>query len=431
MVDANQTFVIVGGGLAGAKAAETLRAEGFTGRVILICDEREHPYERPPLSKGYLTGKEDRDSVFVHEPGWYAQADVELHLGQPAVHLDRAARSVRLGDGTRVHYDKLLLATGAEPRRLDIPGTGLVGVHHLRRLAHAERLRGVLASLGRDNGHLVIAGAGWIGLEVAAAARSYGAEVTVVEPEPTPLHPVLGPELGQLFTDLHGEHGVRFHFGARLTEITGQDGMVLAARTDDGEEHPAHAVLAAIGAAPRTALAEAAGLALVDRADGGGIAVDASLRTSDPEIYAAGDVAATPLAHLRGTPWPGTRLRVEHWANALHTGPAAARAMLGREIAYDRVPYFFSDQYDVGLEYSGYAPPGSYDQVVCRGDVGKREFIAFWLAEGRLLAGMNVNVWDVTETVQKLIRSGAPLDPEALADPAVPLDALLPSPAQP
>ncbi|MCQ8770008.1 NAD(P)/FAD-dependent oxidoreductase [Streptomyces telluris] len=424
MVDANQTFVIVGGGLAGAKAAETLRAEGFTGRVILICDEREHPYERPPLSKGYLTGKEDRDSVFVHEPGWYAQADIELHLGQPAVHLDRAARSVRLGDGTRVHYDKLLLATGAEPRRLDIPGTGLAGVHHLRRLAHAERLRGVLASLGRDNGHLVIAGAGWIGLEVAAAARSYGAEVTVVEPEPTPLHPVLGPELGQLFTDLHSEHGVRFHFGARLTEITGQDGMVLAARTDDGEEHPAHAVLAAIGAAPRTALAEAAGLALVDRADGGGIAVDASLRTSDPEIFAAGDVAAAEH------PWVGTRLRVEHWANALHTGPAAARAMLGREIVYDRVPYFFSDQYDVGLEYSGYAPPGSYDQVVCRGDVGKREFIAFWLAEGRLLAAMNVNVWDVTETLQKLIRSGAPLDPEALADPAVPLDALLPSPAQ-
>ncbi|MEV6775747.1 NAD(P)/FAD-dependent oxidoreductase [Streptomyces syringium] len=420
MVDAHQTFVIVGGGLAGAKAAETLRSEGFTGRVILICDERDHPYERPPLSKGYLIGKDERESVFVHEPGWYAQADIELHLGLPAVHLDREAKSVRLGDGTRIHYDRLLLATGAEPRRLDIPGTGLAGVHHLRRLAHAELLRGVLASLGRDNGHLVIAGAGWIGLEVAAAARSYGAEVTVVESEPTPLHTVLGPELGQLFTDLHAEHGVRFHFGARLTEIAGHDGMVLAARTDDGEEHPAHDVLAAIGAAPRTALAEAAGLALVDRADGGGIAVDASLRTSDPDIFAAGDVAAAEH------PWLGTRLRVEHWANALHEGPAAARAMLGQEVSYDRVPYFFSDQYDVGLEYSGYAPPGSYDQVVCRGDVGKREFIAFWLAEGRLLAGMNVNVWDVTDTVQKLIRSGARLDPNALADPGIPLESLLP-----
>ncbi|MEU1027000.1 NAD(P)/FAD-dependent oxidoreductase, partial [Streptomyces sp. NPDC005904] len=264
MVDAHQTFVIVGGGLAGAKAAETLRSEGFTGRVILVGDERDHPYERPPLSKGYLLGKEERGSVFVHEPGWYAQADVELHLGQPVVAIDREAKSVRLGDGTAVHYDKLLLATGAEPRRLDIPGTDLAGVHHLRRLAHADRLRQVLTALGRDNGHLVIAGAGWIGLEIAAAAREYGAEVTVVEREPTPLHAVLGPEFGQVFTDLHAEHGVRFHFGASLTEIVGQDGMVLAVHTDDGEEHPAHDVLAAIGAAPRTALAEAAGLELAE-----------------------------------------------------------------------------------------------------------------------------------------------------------------------
>ncbi|MGW2224005.1 NAD(P)/FAD-dependent oxidoreductase [Streptomyces formicae] len=419
MVDADQTFVIVGGGLAGAKAAETLRSEGFTGRVILIGDERDHPYERPPLSKGYLLGKEERDSVFVHEPGWYAQADIELHLGQTVVAIDRAAKAVRLGEGTVIHYDKLLLVTGAEPRRLDVPGTELAGVHHLRRLAHADRLRHVLAALGRDNGHLVIAGAGWIGLEIAAAAREYGAEVTVVEPEATPLHAVLGPEVGQMFADLHAEHGVRFHFGARLTEITGQDGMVLAARTDDGEEHPAHDVLAAIGAAPRTALAESAGLELADRAHGGGIAVDASLRTSDPDIYAAGDVAAT--AH----PLYGDRLRVEHWANALNGGPAAARAMLGKDVTYDRVPYFFSDQYDVGLEYSGWAPPGSYDQVVVRGDTGKREFIAFWLRDGRVLAGMNVNVWDVTEPVQELIRSGRRPDPDALADPSTPLASLL------
>ncbi|HEY9439256.1 MAG TPA: FAD-dependent oxidoreductase [Streptomyces sp.] len=418
MVDAHRTFVIVGGGLAGAKAAETLRAEGFTGRVILIGDERDHPYERPPLSKGYLTGKEERDTVFVHETAWYAGADIELHLGQYVTSIDRAGRSVQLGDNTVVHYDKLLLATGSEPRRLDIPGTGLVGVHHLRRLAHSDRLRHVLAALGRDNGHLVIAGGGWIGLEVAAAARGYGAEVTIVQSSPTPLHHVIGPELGQIFTELHSEHGVRFHFGARLTEITGQDGLVLAARTDDGEEHLCHDVLAAIGAAPRAALAEAAGLAMADRADGGGIAVDASLRTSDPHIFAAGDVAA--VEH----PLLGSRLRVEHWANALNTGPAAARAMLGQEVVYDRVPYFFSDQYDLGLEYSGWAPPGSYDQVVIRGDAGKREFIAFWLKDRRVLAGMNVNVWDVTETVQKLIRGGQRIDPDALGDPSVPLDTL-------
>ncbi|MEU1125295.1 FAD-dependent oxidoreductase [Streptomyces sp. NPDC005899] len=419
MVDAHRTFVIVGGGLAGAKAAETLRAEGFSGRVILIGDERDHPYERPPLSKGYLAGKEERDSVLVQKTAWYAGADVELHLGQVVTSVDRAGRSVQLGDNTVVHYDKLLLATGAEPRRLDIPGTDLVGVHHLRRLAHADRLRNVLASLGRDNGHLVIAGGGWIGLEVAAAARGYGAEVTVVEPSTTPLYHVIGPELGQIFTDLHTEHGVRFHFGARLTEITGEDGLVLAARTDDGEEHPAHDVLAAIGAAPRTALAEAAGLEMADPAHGGGVAVDASLRTSDPHIFAAGDIAA--VDH----PLFGARLRVEHWANALNSGPAAARAMLGLEVSYDRVPYFFSDQYDLGLEYSGWAPPGSYDQVVIRGDAGKREFIAFWLKDRRVLAGMNVNVWDVTDTVQQLVRAGRPVDPDLLGDPSVPLDSLL------
>ncbi|CAL9451557.1 Dicamba O-demethylase 1, ferredoxin reductase component [Streptomyces sp. enrichment culture] len=419
MVDADQTFVIVGGGLAGAKAAETLRTEGFTGRVILICDERDHPYERPPLSKGYLLGKDERDGAFVHEPAWYARHDVELHLGQTVDVVDRAAKTVRFGDdGTTVRYDKLLLATGAEPRRLDIPGTDLAGVHHLRRLAHADRLKGVLTSLGRDNGHLVIAGAGWIGLEVAAAARQYGAEVTVVHRGPTPLHSVLGPELGQLFAELHLERGVRFHFGAALTEITGQDGMVLAARTDDGEEHPAHAVLAAIGAAPRTSLAEAAGLALADRADGGGVLVDERLCTSDPDIHAAGDVACFPHALF------GTRLRVEHWANALNGGPAAARAMLGREVTYDRMPYFFTDQYDLGMEYSGWAPPGSYDQVVIRGDAGKREFIAFWVKEGRVLAGMNVNVWDVTDPVQRLIRSRTAVDTEALADPHVPLESL-------
>jgi 3-phenylpropionate/trans-cinnamate dioxygenase ferredoxin reductase subunit len=421
VVDADQTFVIVGGGLAGAKAAETLRTEGFTGRVILICDERDHPYERPPLSKGYLLGKEERDSVFVHEPAWYAQNDIELHLGETVDAIDRTAKTVRFGeDGTAVRYDKLLLATGAEPRRLDIPGTDLAGVHHLRRLAHAERLKGVLATLGRDNGHLVIAGAGWIGLEVAAAAREYGAEVTVVEPLSTPLHSVLGPELGNLFAELHREHGVRFHFGASLTEIVGQDGMVLAARTDDGEEHPAHDVLAAVGAAPRVALAEAAGLELADRAHGGGIAVDGQLRTSDPDIYAAGDVASFHHALF------GNRLRVEHWANALNGGPAAARAMLGRQVTYDRVPYFFSDQYDLGMEYSGWAPPGSYDEVVIRGDAGKRQFIAFWVQQGRVLAGMNVNVWDVTEPIQGLIRSGAQVDTEALANPHVPLVSLVP-----
>ncbi|MGP4111139.1 NAD(P)/FAD-dependent oxidoreductase [Streptomyces sp. 4N509B] len=417
-----RTFVIVGGGLAGAKAAQTLREEGFTGRVILVGDEHEHPYERPPLSKDYLAGRVERDSVYVHDASWYAHHRVELHLGQPAVAIDRDRREVRLGDGTRLEYDALLLATGAEPRRLGIPGTDLAGVHHLRRLAHADHLRGVLTDRSRPEEPLVIAGAGWIGLEVAAAARTLGSQVTVVEPAPGPLHQVIGPEIGEVFTALHRENGVTFRFGTRIREITGRDGVVAGVRTEDGEELPARAVLAAIGATPRTALARSAGLALVD--DGaGGVAVDAGLRTSDPRILAAGDVAAV----ARPAPAPGTpeRLRVEHWANALNSGPAAARAMLGQDVTYDRVPYFYSDQYDVGLEYSGWAPPGAYDQVVCRGDVPGRAFVAFWLSEGRVRAGMNVNVWDVTSPIQQLIRSGAPVDTKALADPDVPLASLV------
>ncbi|WP_165990094.1 FAD-dependent oxidoreductase [Streptomyces sp. YIM 98790] len=417
-----RTFVIIGGGLAGAKAAETLRKEGFGGRVILIGDEHEHPYERPPLSKGYLTGSTDREKLHVHPPAWYAGNRVELHLGQPAVRIDRAAREVRLGDGTRVPYDALLLATGAEPRRLGIPGTDLAGVHHLRRVAHADHLRGVLTGGHHDDAPLVIAGAGWIGLEVAAAARTLGVPVTVVEPDPCPLHQVLGPELGAVFTELHREHGVEFRFGTRLAAVTGDRGMVAGARTADGELLPARAVLAAIGAAPRTALAAAAGLEI---AEGGGIAVDGGLRTSDPRIFAAGDAASVTLPGGAD----GERRRVDHWANALHSGPAAARSMLGRGRPYDRVPYFFSDQYDVGLEYSGWAPPGGYHRVVFRGDAGKRCFIAFWLdRDGRVLAGLNANTWDVAETIQALIRSGRPVDPGALTDPHLDLAALLPQP---
>ncbi|WP_241562099.1 NAD(P)/FAD-dependent oxidoreductase [Streptomyces hoynatensis] len=422
MDGANRTFLIIGGGLAGAKAAQTLREENFTGRVILVGDEHEHPYERPPLSKDYLLGRAERGSVYVHEPAWYAHHRIELHLGQPAVSIDRAAREVRLGDGARLPYDALLLATGAEPRRLGIPGTDLAGVHHLRRLAHADHLRGVLTGgVGpdRDGDPLVIAGAGWIGLEVAAAARTLGVPVTVVEPAPGPLHHVLGPEAGEVFTALHREHGVTFHFGTRLRAIHGRDGMVAEVLTEDGRRLPARAVLAAIGAKPRTSLAAAAGLELAGEGDG--IAVDASLRTSDPRIFAAGDAAAVALPGA-----PGHR-RVEHWANALNSGPAAARAMLGQKVTYDRVPYFFSDQYDAGLEYSGWAPPGTYDRVVWRGspqDVAKREFIAFWLAGGRVLAGLNMNVWDVTGPIQALIRSGRPVDEKALADPEVPLASL-------
>ena len=421
MVRTHRTFLIVGAGLAGAKAAETLRAEGFTGRVILVGDEHERPYARPPLSQGYLSGVEHRAGLYVHEPAWYAAADVELHLGQPAVRLDPAARTVRLGDGTRIRYDALLLATGAEPRRLDIPGTGLAGVHHLRRLAHAQRLRGALTALGRDGGRLVVAGAGWTGLEVAAVARRLGCRVTVLEPRPTPLHRPLGPEVGARLAAWHRAHGVTFHFGVRPTEILGRDGMVCAVRTDDGREHPAQQVLAAIGAAPRTALAEAAGLALADGPDGG-IAVDTALRTSDPHIHAAGDAAALPAPDGAG------RLRLAHHAHAVDSGPAAARGMLGRPVHHRPLPYVTSRQYGRGLVYTGYAPPGSYDRVIWRepagGQADGEEFAAFWLRGEVVVAALAVGVAPDGAALRRLVSAGHPVDPAALGDPRVPLAAL-------
>jgi 3-phenylpropionate/trans-cinnamate dioxygenase ferredoxin reductase subunit len=403
----DQTFVVVGASLAGAKAAETLREEGFTGHIVLIGEETERPYERPPLSKGHLLGSEEPDNVFVHEPGWYAEHDVELRLGTRVTEVDRPAKQVVLADGERVGYDRLLLATGSVVRRLDLPGGDLAGVEYLRRLPDAGRISAALAE-GR---RIVVVGAGWIGLEVAAAARQRGAEVTVVEMLELPLQRVLGDELGRVFADLHREHGVDLRLGiSGVREFRGEGGRVTAVVLADGTELPADTVVVGVGIAPATALAEAAGLD-VDN----GILVDAALRTSDPDIFAAGDVAN---AH---NPLLGERLRVEHWANALNGGPAAARSMLGQQVSYDQVPYFFSDQYDLGMEYAGYAPPGHYDEVVFRGDRPGREFVAFWLRAGRVVAGMNVNVWDVTDAIQELIRSGREVDRAKLADPAVPL----------
>ncbi|TYB43532.1 NAD(P)/FAD-dependent oxidoreductase [Actinomadura chibensis] len=401
-----ETFVIAGASLAGAKAAETLRQEGFTGRLLLIGEEIERPYERPPLSKGFLLDKEPRDKAHVHEADWYDKHDVELRLGVTVDAVDRHAHEVRLSTKEPIRYTKLLLATGASPRRLDVPGAKLQGIHYLRTMADSAELKQAFAPGGR---RVVVAGAGWIGLETAAAARSYGNEVTVIEPEPSPLHAALGPELGGVFADLHREHGVDLRLDQGVAGFWGA-GQVSAVVTSGGAEVPADVVVVGIGVRPNTRLAEEAGLEVSD-----GVLVDQSLRTSDPDIYAAGDVANAY------NPLLGRRIRVEHWANALNGGPAAARAMLGQDVVYDRVPYFFSDQYDLGMEMSGVASPGEYDRVVYRGDVPGREFIAFWLSGGRVVGGMNVNVWDVTGDVQALIRSGAQVDADRLADPAVPL----------
>jgi len=404
-------FVIVGGGLAAAKAAETLRDEGFAGRVVIISDDPERPYERPPLSKGLLLGSAERDSTFVHEADWYTKNDVDLRTGIRAEAIDKDAHEVVLAGGERVGYSRLLLATGARPRRLPVPGADLDGVHYLRTLADSDRL----GSLLTESTRLVIIGAGWIGLEIAAAARARGAAVTVVEMAHLPLQRVLGDTIAEVFAGLHREHGVTFHFDAGVAELRGSGGRVGEVVLADGTVLPADAVLVAVGAQPNTELAEAAGLP-VDN----GVLVDASLASGEPDIFAAGDVANAEHPLLN------TRVRVEHWANALNMGPVAAKAMMGRDASYDLLPYFYTDQYDLGMEYSGLAPAES--EVVVRGDLAAREFIAFWVDGGRVLAGMNVNIWDVTDDIQALVRAGyagRAADPQRLADPAVPLGEVL------
>jgi len=402
------TYLIVGASLAGAKAAETLRSEGFGGPVILLGTETERPYERPPLSKGYLLGKEDKSVIYVHEEGWYAEHGVDLRLGVTVTAVDRAGRTVTTADGESIGYDQLLLATGASPRRLNIPGAGREGVLYLRTVGDSERLAAAFGGGGR----VVTVGAGWIGLEATAAAREAGCEVTVVEPEPTALYRAIGRELGDVFADLHREHGVQFRFGESVSELRGPraDGRVSEVITSTGDALPADIVVVGIGVVPNTGLAVDAGLEVAN-----GVVTDAALRTSDPIICAAGDLANSYHPLL------GRRARVEHWANALNSGPAAARSMLGQDVTYDPLPYFFSDQYDLGMETAGLPEPGTYDQVVYRGDRAGREFIAFWLASGAVVAGMNVNVWDVSDDIQALIRSGKQVEPASLTDPDVPL----------
>jgi 3-phenylpropionate/trans-cinnamate dioxygenase ferredoxin reductase component len=410
MTGPRRTFVIVGASLTGATAAATLREEGFDGRIVLVGAETERPYERPPLSKDYLRGESGRDELYVHEQFFYAEHEIELRLGETAVALDAREHAVTLSGDERLAFDRLLLATGAEPRRLNVPGADLDGVHELRSVASSDAIR---ARLDRG-GKVVVVGAGWIGSEAAASARQRGLEVTVIEPASVPLERVLGAEVGAIYRDVHADHGVELLLGTGVEAFEG-DGAVERVRTSSGRAVDCDFVIVGVGVAPRTQLAEGAGLAVEN-----GVVVDGRLQTSAPDVFAAGDLAR----HDHRAYGP---LRVEHWDNALHQGPAAARAMLGRDEPYDHVPYFFSDQYDVGMEYSGYAP--RWDRVVFRGDPAGREFIAFWLQGDRLLAAMNVNVWDVSDALRDVLAARVAVDDAALADPDVPLDRLARAPA--
>ena len=408
-------YVIVGGGLTAARAVEGIREHDEKGSIVVVTEEERLPYERPPLSKGVLKGDEELDSVFTHPEEWYSDNDVELRLGDPATSLDANAHLVTLRSGESLSYDKVLLATGSSARALKAPGADLEGVLYLRELQESTALKEAFV----DGARVVIVGAGWIGLEVAAAATDAGCAVTVVEPQAAPLLGVMGEQVGGWFADLHRSHGVTFRFGEGVERLEGT-GRVETVVTTAGERLPADVVVVGVGITPNTGLAEGAGLD-VDN----GVVTDAALRTSGDGVWAAGDVANWASTTL------GTHVRVEHWANANDGGLAAGRSMAGADVTYDPIPFFFSDQYDVGLEYAGYVPRGSGEEVVLRGEPSSNEFMAFWVvADGdgvRVLAGMHVNVWDTIDAVQQLVRDRTVVDRDRLADTTIPLGELVPA----
>lgn len=393
-------IVIVGTGLAGASAAGALREQGYDGELLLIGEQRHRPYELPALSKGILLGDTDEPD-WVHEESFYADKNIDLRLSTRVGAVSLGDHTVDV-DGTPEQWDRLLLATGSTPRRLRVPGHDFDNVRRLRRLDDALSLRKELTE-GRN---VVIIGAGWIGCEAASAARKHGANVTVVDTLSQPLHRVLGDTMAGVFRTLHESQGVTFRLDTGVVEYTGADGRATGVRLEDGSELPADLVLVAVGAYPRTELAQEAGLAL---SDDGGVQVDTTLRTSAPDVFAVGDIAAH--AHPRY----GRRIRVEHWANAKDQGAHVAQNILGASEPFIASPYFFSDQFDLGMEFRGLTDPFT-DELVVRGDLASREFIAFWLRDGSLQAAMNVNMWDDGDTLQALVDKRARVEPAKLVD---------------
>ena len=401
------TLAIVGASLAGAKAAEGARTAGFEGRVVLIGDEAHAPYERPPLSKALLRGEVELASAHVHATDFYEQHDIEV-ITDVVTAIDPAAHRLRLSGGLQLPFESVVLATGSAPRALTVPGADLDGVHYLRTVEDALALRDAISATTR----VVVIGAGWIGSEVAASARQKGVDVVLVDPAPTPLHRVLGEQIGATFLSLHADHGVTLRMRSTVRELRGA-GRVEQVVLADGRVEVADVVVVGVGATPRVDLVEAALGIRVDN----GIVVDEHLESTVPGIYAAGDVANA---------WhPGYHryLRVEHWANALNQGLTAGANAAGRRETYDRMPYFFSDQYDLGLEYIGHASPD--DAVAIRGDLDSRTFIAFWHRDGVVTAAMAVNTWDVVDDLEAIVGHGG-IDLRRVTSVDVPLAELRP-----
>ncbi|HEX4016310.1 MAG TPA: FAD-dependent oxidoreductase [Frankiaceae bacterium] len=403
----NSTLLIIGGGLAGAKAAAGAREAGFEGRIVIVGEESHDPYERPPLSKEILRAEKASDSSRVNDSGHYAEHSVELITGDAVTSLDAGAKRAQLASGTSISFDAAVLATGAAPRKLTLPGADLAGVHYLRTIEDSVALHDAITKASR----VAVIGAGWIGSEVAASARQLGADVVLIEPLPAPLHRVLGTEVGSVFSQLHTDHGVAMRLGVGVAKLEGGSAVERVV-LEDGRVEAADVVVAGVGVTPRIELAEAAGLTIDN-----GVVVDQNLQSNAPGIFAAGDIANAFHPHYQ------QHIRIEHWANALNQGAAAGANASGDPTPYTRLPYFFSDQYDLGLEYVGYA--SADDEVVIRGDAGKREFIAFYHRGGIVTAAMNVNIWDVVDDLRAIITAGKRVDVAKMADPSVPLSELV------
>lgn len=406
------TFAIVGAGMGGARAAITLRNEGFDGRIVLLGAEPDAPYERPPLSKAFLRGEQERAAIDITPKGAsWADIDVDLRLGTEVTGFDPGASTLTLGSGEHIRYDRLLLATGSEPRRIDIQGADLAEVHMLRTVEDSERIGAAIAR----GGPIVVIGGGWIGAEVAACARQRGAQVTLLTGSAPLFQTTLGPEVAGVYAELHRRHGVDLRQGGQASAIQSEGGRVTGVLLADGTSIAAEAVVVGIGAAPRVGLAEDAGLEV-----SGGVRVDAAFRTSVPAVWAVGDIA------LMRHPILDRDVRLDHWAAAWFGGPAAARSMLGRDAPYERVPYLYSDQYDLSMEAWGVPP--RWDRVVIRGEPISGEFLAFWLLDGRIVGAMLGGHGDSAQRkgLEALVRFAAEVTPAVLADPDVPIGSLVP-----
>jgi len=398
----SQTFVIVGASHASVQAIDTLRREGHEGPIVLLGDEPHLPYNRPPLSKKFLSGELEHERLLLRSPQFYEQARVEARLGARVTAIDRGDRRLRLADGAELVYDKLLLCVGSRPRVLDVPGHDLGGIHYLRTIADVEAIRADLPGARR----LVVVGAGYVGLEAAASARHLGLDVTVLEMADRPMNRVVAPELSAFYVRRHEREGVRIHCNTSVTAFEG-DGRVRAV-VSGAASFAADLVIVGVGILPDVSLAAAAGIRCEN-----GVWVDEQCQTSDANVYAAGDCTNHPSVHY------GRRVRLESVDNAVEQGKTAAANMCGKPARHAHVPWFWSDQYDVKLQIAGLSE--GYDQAIVRGDPDAGSFALYYLERGELLAVDAVNSPRDFMTGKKWIAERKHPDAEKLADTTIDL----------